>query len=95
LDKGQKGRDSLAVASGNPSPLLEFEKGVLNDVAQLVKMGVVFALLFAVFLGRDDGVHGVVLRVSHDGIRIEGFVGDEVVGLQALYEGQSLATVSA
>jgi len=59
MDGGEERGCIFGVSRGNTAPAFEVEEGVFNQMPRFVKVGVVGALFFAVFLGRNDGLHAL------------------------------------
>ena len=84
FDKAHEVCEQLVVARCDTTELLEPIEEALDDIAFLVKIGVVVALEFAVALGRDDDLRsgfgdlpaqmiGVIALVADRSFRIETF----------------------
>ena len=67
----------FVVACGDASKELELGKEVLDQVPCFVEFLVVLALLFPVFLGRNDSFFACLFeRLQHPLVRVEALVGD-------------------
>ena len=81
------GEERLAVfgvTGRNAAPPFEDQESVFDEVAQLVKVFVVWPLIDAGFLWRNDGVHALGSGLFNDRIGIIAFVRDEVIGVYTL-----------
>src|SRR3982751_5770246 len=83
VNAGQKASCGLVVAGGNGPELLELGEEVLDEVAGLVEVFVKGARRLAAFARWDDRrLAGLGQRLAHALVGIEGFVGDERLGLK-------------
>lgn len=74
MDSGEEGGGIFGVACGDAAPAFEVQKGVLDEMAQLIEILVIRSLGCATFLRRDHGVHLLCLRLCEDRIGVIAFV---------------------
>src|SRR4051795_11823956 len=83
VNAGQEASCGLVVAGGDGPELLELGEEVLDQVPGLVEVFVKGARCLAGLARWDDGcLAGLGQRLAHALVRIEGFVGDERLGLK-------------
>ena len=82
VDGGEKIALGLVVSCGDGSELLEPCEEVLDQVARLEELAVIVSADLAIGLGRDhSGLAGRGEWRNHPFVGVEGFVGDQGVGL--------------
>lgn len=79
MDGGEERGCIFGVSRGNTAPAFEVEEGVFNQMPRFVKVGVVGALFFAVFLGRNDGLHALTFCPFKNFIRIVPAISDQII----------------
>lgn len=84
MDGGEEGLAVFSVSCCDTAPSFEHQESIFNQVAQLVEFFVIGPLYDAIFLGRDNGFHTLNNSLLDNRICIITFVGDEVIGAQAI-----------
>jgi hypothetical protein len=74
---------AVTVAGGDAPELLDPLEEVLDEMAPLVHLGVVWDRRFAVRLGRDDGNRAAVFERRAQGVVIKRLVGEESAEIDA------------
>ena len=69
------------------------EEGILDEMAQLIEVFIIFSENFAVFSGRDDRYHALFLGLLHDGVTIIAFVRKQIVRTQSFNEARCKAAI--
>ena len=88
MDAGQEASCGLVVAGGNGPELLELGEEVLDQVPGLVEVFVKGARRLAAFARWDDRrLAGLGQRLEYPLVGIEGFVGNERLGLKLREQG--------
>ena len=93
MDCGEVRGGVFGVASGDSAPAFEVEEGVLYEMAQLVKVGVIFSEHFAVSSGWNDRLHALPFGLFHDGVAVIAFVGDQVSRLESIHQARSKCAI--
>ena len=84
MDRGEERCPVFGITGRNAAPPFEDQERMFDQVTQLVQVFVVWPLLEAVFLWRNDGVHALGSRLFKDRIGIIALVRDEVIGVYPL-----------
>ena len=79
MDSGEERAGVLCVSCSDTSPALEMQESVFNEMAQLVKLFIIFTLLCAVFLWRDNRLYSLFLSLIKDGISVVTFVSKKIL----------------
>ncbi len=88
VDCSEKVTSGLVVAGGDSAILLELVEEILDQMARLIQMLVIFARLLTTALGRDDDAFAIVLqRYNHPLFCVIGFIGDDSVRLDVRQQG--------
>ena len=83
MDGGGERGGIFGVSRGDTAPAFEMQEGVFNQMPRLVKIDVVGALLFAVFLWRNDGLHVLTSCPFKTSIRIVPAIREQLIRTQA------------
>ena len=86
-------RQPFGVARSDASPLLDVQKGILDEMPLLVEMSIIVTRHFSVLSWRDHRPHALLLGKRDDGVAVVAFIGDQMLGTQARDEFRSQATV--
>jgi len=79
---GEEVSGGLVVAGGDGAELLEFGEEIFDEVACLEQVAIIVTADLAVGFGRDHhGLTGGDERVDDALLGVEGFVGDQCIGL--------------
>jgi len=70
LDSGNEGSGVFSVARSNTAPSFEKQESILNEMAELVEMLVIFPQVFSVFSWWNDRYHFLINRFENDCVRI-------------------------
>ena len=65
------------------------QEGVFDEVAQLIELFVILALLDAVFLLRNNDLHALLHRFLDDGIRVVCFIRQQSIGEKSVNQADS------
>ena len=84
MDGGEEGGGIFGVAGRDAAPAFEVQKGVLDEMSQLVQSLVIRPLGYAVFVRRDNGVHLLRFRLLEDRIGVIALVGWKMLRRQPL-----------
>ena len=91
MRRSQKGCRILGVPRGNASPLLQFQKSILNQVSKTVEILVILSLLYPVLSGRNHNMHARILRQINNFITVIAFVRNQII---CVYPFNKLACLS-
>jgi len=69
------------------------EESILDEVSQLVEIRVVFSLLFAVFLRRDDRRGALLYGLRDDRVRIIGAISQKILCINSFDQGYGLLAI--
>ena len=86
-------RQPFGVARSDAPPLLDVQKGILDEMPLLVEMSIILTQHFSVLSWRDHRPHALLLGKRDDGVAVVAFVGNQMLGTQTLNEFRSQATV--
>ena len=79
---GEEVSGGLVVAGGDGAELLEFGEEIFDEVACLEQVAIIVTADLAVGFGRDHhGLSGGDERIDDALLGVEGFVGDQCIGL--------------
>ena len=84
LDSGGEGRGVFGVARSNTAPSFEKKESVLNEMAEFVKIFVVFPHMFSVLSWRNDRCHALVGSLDNDCVCIIATVCQKIFRLESL-----------
>ena len=84
LDSGGKGRGVFGVARSNTAPSFEKKESVLNEMAEFVKIFVVFPQMFSVLSWRNDRCHALVGSLDNDCVYIIATICQKIFRLESL-----------
>ena len=94
MDDGQKRGRLFCIAGCNSTPALEMQEGILNQMAQLIEVFVIFALDLAVFSWRNHRLHSLSLGWSDNGVGIVASISQQVIGFYARNKVASFCAIS-
>ena len=83
----------FGVSGGDTSPALEVQEGILDQMAKLVQIAVVFTLHPAVLLGRNHHLHPRLLNLADDDIRIVAAVGEQDFRVDSFDQSTSMRAI--
>lgn len=86
MDGSKKRRSFLCVPGSNAPPLFEMKESVFDQMPKLVEVLVVLALVFAIFLWRNNDFHLFLPGLVNNRVGIIGAISQEILGIDALYE---------
>ena len=69
------------------------QKGVFDQVPQLVEMFVIFSLLLAVLSRRNLRFHALPMRLINDGVTVIALISEQMIRADALNQLASMRTV--
>ena len=86
LNGSDKGTGIFGVASSDAAPPLEVKESIFNQVAQLIKIPIVGALIFTVFLWWNNSLHAAVLCNGYDLVGVISAISEQVLCGKAFYQ---------
>ena len=86
-------RQPFGVARSDAPPLLDVQKGILDEMPLLVEMSIILTQHFSVLSRRDHRPHALLLGQRDDGVAVVALVGNQMLCTQARDEFRSQATV--
>jgi len=69
------------------------QEGIFNQMPMLIKVFIVIALIFAVFLGRDHRPHALALRLCKNGVAVIASISNQMIGMQPFNQAASLRAI--
>ena len=84
LDSGGEGSGVFGVARSDTAPFLEKQERILNEMAELVEIFVVFSQVLSVFPWRNDRYHALVNSLEYDCVCIISPVCQKIFRLESL-----------
>jgi hypothetical protein len=84
VDGGKEGRAVFGVSCCNAAPSFEVQERVFDQVAQFVKVFVIWPLIDAIFLRGNHGVHALRGGLFNDRVGIIALVRDKLICINAL-----------
>ena len=87
MDSGEEGCGVFGVSGCDTPPLFECEKGIFDQVAQLIEVLVIRSLNCSVFLGRNDRVHALCGRLLENRVGVIPSIGDQMIGIDPFDQG--------
>ena len=73
-------RQPFGVARSDTPPLLDVQKGILDEMPLLVEMSIILTQHVPVLSWRDHRPHALLLGKRDDGVAVVAFVGDQMLG---------------
>ena len=93
MNGSKEGSCILGVSCGDAAPAFEMQEGIFDEMAQLIKLLIIFPLKLAVFLWRNDGLHTLVFGLLQDSVAVVAFVREQVIGINSFNQAVSLCAI--
>ena len=84
LDGGSERSGIFSVTRSNAAPSFEKQESILNEMAELVEMFVIFPQVFSVFSWWNDRYHFLINRFENDCVRIIASICQKIFRLESL-----------
>lgn len=85
LNSGNEGSGVFCVACRNAAPPFEKKKRILNQMAELVEIFIIFPQMFTVFSWRNDRYHSLASSLKKNRARIIPTISQKVFRMESLY----------
>ena len=89
----QKGCRILGVSSGNTTPLLQLEKGILDKMPQRIEIVVILPLLLSILFGRNHYLHTSIPCHIDNFVAVIAFIRNQIVRVYPVNELASLSAI--
>ena len=93
MDGGEEGCGIFGVSCGNAAPALQVQEGIFHQMAEFIKVCVVFSLFDTVFLRRDNRIHALIFGLFKDGVCVIAAIGKQIIRAYAFNQAASLRTI--
>lgn len=93
MNSGQERSCIFGISGCDAAPLLQVKKGVLHQMPGLIKILVVFAKHFTVFLRWNDWLHSLKFRLIDNRVGVVTTIRQKVLGAQAVNQCGCLSAI--